>query len=69
MSGKSFAAQMYIQSLKDAGYNVTPIYRTPRKELQGRRYESVIIDKDILTPEACERAERFLDEMLKSNLD
>lgn len=68
-SGKSAACMKRIQDLEAAGYNVMPVYHTPHENLQGRRYESVIVDKDILTPKACERVERFLDEMLKSNLD
>lgn len=69
MSGKSMTCLKRIFDLEAAGYNVVPVYRTPHSNLQGRRSEAGIIDKDILTPEACERAERFLDEMLKSNLD
>lgn len=68
-SGKSMSCLKRIFDLEAAGYNVMPVYYTPRENLQGRRPEAGIIDKVILTPEACERAERFLDEMLKSNLD
>lgn len=64
-NGKSLRCRKYILDLMDAGYKVTPVYITPNSELRGRRYESVIVDKDILTPAQYERAERMLADILK----
>lgn len=64
-SGKSLRCMRCILDLMDAGYNVTPVYVTPNSKLRGRSYESIIVDKDILTPAQLELAERMLDAILK----
>ena len=64
-NGKSITCLKRIVDLMDAGYNVVPVYRTPQQKLQGRRFEPIIVDKDILRPDQLTRAECMLNKILK----
>lgn len=67
-NGKTAIMRKMIEAYLEAGYEVKFI--EPKLTNQrGFTLAGSIIDVDILTPAQCERAERMLKEILKTNLD
>jgi hypothetical protein len=56
------------QELVAAGKKLVFVRPDYHDKLRGRRYEPIIVDRDILTLEQYERAEEMLKAFLSSNL-
>lgn len=66
-NGKTALMRELIKTYLEAGYEVKFI-EPKQTNLRGFTLPPAIIDKDILTPAQCERAERMLEEILKGGI-
>lgn len=64
-SSKFETERRRVEELIASGRKVVYVRPDDRKRLQGGRQPWSIVDKDILTPERYERAEKLLTEFLK----
>lgn len=66
--GKYLRTLRMYQELMDSGKKLVFVRPEPYSKLRGQRYEPIIVDKDILTLDQCERADEILKMFLSSNL-
>ena len=64
-SGKLETQRRLYKKLIDAGYRLEFVQSAPFSKLKGRRFEPIVIDKDILRPDQLTRAEVMLNKILK----